>query len=187
MKSQIRPGLSTTPSRTSRLQAGLTRDQLAEATSLPLYWLGHWERGRAIPTETELQKLVEICKSHKRGFDFLHPLHSASITCTIVQEKCRKIWDFSNFFVKKSRGVFHVVRVLFNCIQKNSSSAGWQPNGIRMFEFGQIFGRDWRRRILRRIISSVLKIAPLNEILPEHNALNTRESLRVEPFACDRI
>ena len=47
--------------RAARLKAGLTREQLSAATGLPLYWLGRWERDRAIPTEAAWQILSKIC------------------------------------------------------------------------------------------------------------------------------
>lgn len=44
--------------RAARLQAGLTREQLSEATGIPIYWLGRWERERSSPTETQWQILA---------------------------------------------------------------------------------------------------------------------------------
>ena len=46
--------------RAARLQAGLTREQLSEATGVPKHWLGRWERDRSIPSEDQWLKLSKI-------------------------------------------------------------------------------------------------------------------------------
>src|SRR5277367_4500024 len=37
------------------------------------------------------------------------------------------------------------------------------------------------------MFSSILRIAPLNEISPKHDSLNTWKSFYLKPLACDRI
>jgi hypothetical protein len=48
--------------RTRRIEAGLTREQLSEATGIPIYWLGRWERDRSFPNQTEWIKLGKTLK-----------------------------------------------------------------------------------------------------------------------------
>ena len=38
----------------------------------------------------------ENWRNRPGGFDSLHPLHSASTTCTQLQEECRKLYGSSN-------------------------------------------------------------------------------------------
>ena len=46
--------------RLAREKAGWTQKGLAEATGLPRYRLGRWERNRSIPNEAELEILKSI-------------------------------------------------------------------------------------------------------------------------------
>ena len=56
----------------ARKQAGLTQQELAAATGLPRYWLGRWERNRAVPNEAQYQKLSHLL-SFDSGVDFPKP------------------------------------------------------------------------------------------------------------------
>jgi transcriptional regulator with XRE-family HTH domain len=46
--------------RTRRQEAGLTREQLSQATGIPIYCLGRWERDRSTPSHTDWIKLTGI-------------------------------------------------------------------------------------------------------------------------------
>jgi hypothetical protein len=45
-----------------RKEAGLTRGILSKTTGIPLYWLGRWERDRAMPSPAEWIKLGEVLR-----------------------------------------------------------------------------------------------------------------------------
>ena len=49
--------------RTARIQAGLTQEKLAELTGIHRQWLGRWERGRAVPSFADLDKLKTVLGS----------------------------------------------------------------------------------------------------------------------------
>jgi ribosome-binding protein aMBF1 (putative translation factor) len=42
---------------TAHLQSGLSRETIAEATGIPVYWLGRFERNRCSPTEAQWSRL----------------------------------------------------------------------------------------------------------------------------------
>ena len=46
--------------RAARKQAGMTQEQLAQATGISRYWLGRWERDRAMPTDAEWLVLATV-------------------------------------------------------------------------------------------------------------------------------
>jgi ribosome-binding protein aMBF1 (putative translation factor) len=46
----------------ARKQAGMTQEQLAQAAGVSRYWLGRWERGRALPAPTEWNELSRILR-----------------------------------------------------------------------------------------------------------------------------
>jgi ribosome-binding protein aMBF1 (putative translation factor) len=46
--------------RAARRQAGLTRQELAQATGTPLHWLGFWERDQIIPAQEEWPRLASF-------------------------------------------------------------------------------------------------------------------------------
>ena len=48
--------------RAAREKAGLTQEELAAAAGLPRYWLGRWERGRALPTTDQRIKLTRVLR-----------------------------------------------------------------------------------------------------------------------------
>jgi transcriptional regulator with XRE-family HTH domain len=48
--------------RAARTDARLTRHQLSAATGLPLYWLGRWERDRALPNQAQWSSLGKVLK-----------------------------------------------------------------------------------------------------------------------------
>ena len=48
--------------RAAREKEGLTQEELAAAVGLPRYWLGRWERGRALPTDSERLKLAQVLR-----------------------------------------------------------------------------------------------------------------------------
>jgi DNA-binding transcriptional regulator YiaG len=43
--------------RAARKQAGLTREKLSKIASIPIYWLGRWERDRSEPSPKQWIKL----------------------------------------------------------------------------------------------------------------------------------
>jgi len=43
--------------RTARKQAGLNRGELAQATGIPVHWLGPWERDEIVPAQEEWARL----------------------------------------------------------------------------------------------------------------------------------
>ena len=55
--------------RAARLQAGLTREQLSEATGIPKHWLGRWERNRSLPSEDQWQALKTILRLNIPNFE----------------------------------------------------------------------------------------------------------------------
>jgi len=59
---QILTGTAGDTIRLAREQAGLTREQLSKAVGIPVYWLGRWERDRALPTPAEWAVLSGILK-----------------------------------------------------------------------------------------------------------------------------
>ena len=48
--------------RAARKKAGLTQEELAASARLPRYWLGRWERGRALPTADQRIKLTQVLR-----------------------------------------------------------------------------------------------------------------------------
>jgi transcriptional regulator with XRE-family HTH domain len=48
--------------RAQRMETGLTREQLAQATGIPVYWIGRWERDRSFPNQVEWIRLGKILK-----------------------------------------------------------------------------------------------------------------------------
>jgi len=46
--------------RLARKQAKLTREQLAAISGLPVYWIGRWERSRAIPNLRQLETIKKV-------------------------------------------------------------------------------------------------------------------------------
>ena len=48
--------------RARRTEARLTRRQLFAATDIPLYWLGRWERNRALPNQVQWTSLGKVLR-----------------------------------------------------------------------------------------------------------------------------
>jgi transcriptional regulator with XRE-family HTH domain len=48
--------------RAQRIEAGLTQKQLATASGVPRYWLGRWERDRALPNQAQWVSLGKVLK-----------------------------------------------------------------------------------------------------------------------------
>jgi DNA-binding transcriptional regulator YiaG len=44
----------------SRKKVGLTQKKAAETAGIPRKWVGRWERGRAIPGQTQWSKLATV-------------------------------------------------------------------------------------------------------------------------------
>ena len=67
---KIRPKQSTAAANTigklivvERKRMGLTQEKLAQMRGIHRQWLGRWERGRALPTQDDLNKIRQILNS----------------------------------------------------------------------------------------------------------------------------
>jgi DNA-binding transcriptional regulator YiaG len=54
--------------RFARKQVCLTQEQLAQTTGISRYWLGRWERNRALPNQAEWEKLSMSLRSTVKNF-----------------------------------------------------------------------------------------------------------------------
>ena len=56
--------------RSARKEASLTQKQLSQASGLPRYWLGRWERDRSFPNEAEWIMLGTILRLPAKSDSF---------------------------------------------------------------------------------------------------------------------
>ncbi|HVU07480.1 MAG TPA: helix-turn-helix transcriptional regulator [Verrucomicrobiae bacterium] len=61
--------------RNARCKANLTQEQLSKKSGIPRYWLGRWERGRALPGMAEWNKLAMMLSLSAK------PKESLASTC----------------------------------------------------------------------------------------------------------